>query len=473
MATRDEHEIQSENERTFIINGLKSTPCIRTDGREMMQQRKISIQFRRNSSQSQASLCLGNTRVLANVHGEIVTPFPDRPTEGFFNTSVDLSPMASQNFETGRPSSLSIELAKMIDRSIRDCRAFDTEALAILAGEKVWAIYCEVHVIDHDGNLTDAVQIASIAALMHFRRPDLSLELQKENEDIKNFEAYDTIPLSLHHIPLSVSFSYMLTRDNMDKNDGSSSPLFFMDPTSREEQVMNGVITFIFNSFRELCAVHKNGGAPISTEDILRCAQIAAARVGELVSVLKVEERKADESASARQRAKLRGRNFLDTSSIHYQQSMATDTIPVDLGELTDFSKMHMRIPLGGNEANDETRKEHVSSMAELLEVLEMTTGIQANAEALGDSRRKAHSFGIDLRYTSKTEFSARVSDTQMDQSINRDALEMVDSSEEDEPMIVKSEFATLPVPAPLNAQDESSDEEDHDLLAAVRRNKC
>ncbi len=40
-----------------------------------------------------------------------------------------------------------------------------------------------------------------------------------------------------------------------------------------------GSITYTFNSFRELCAVHKIGGVSISTEVILRCANIAVAKV--------------------------------------------------------------------------------------------------------------------------------------------------------------------------------------------------
>lgn len=132
-----------------------------------------------------------------------------------------------------------------------------------------------------------------------------------------------------------------------------------------------------------------------------------------------------------------------------------------------------MRIPIGGNEANDENCNEHVSSMAELLQVLEMTTGIQANTEMVDESPRKAHSVGINLSSTSKAEFAASVNDTQTDSSRIKDTFASEDSSEEDEPMIVESEFASRPVAKPLsNAKSESSEEEDHNLLAAVRRNK-
>ncbi|ETV98995.1 hypothetical protein H310_08467 [Aphanomyces invadans] len=161
-------------------------------------------------------------RVLAVVSGEIVAPFPDRPTEGFLRFQVELSPMGAATLEHKQAhKAWAAELSRIVERSIRDCKALDTEALAIVAGESVWAIKCTVHILDHGGNLVDAVSIASISALMHFRRPE-----------------------SL------------------------------------------GSITYTFNSYRELCAVHKIGGVSIDTDVVLRCANIAAAKVGTSASNL-------------------------------------------------------------------------------------------------------------------------------------------------------------------------------------------
>jgi len=53
--------------------------------------------------------------------------------------------------------------------------AIDTEALCIRAGEKVWAVNVNIHILDDGGNLIDAVSIATISALLHFRRPDVSI----------------------------------------------------------------------------------------------------------------------------------------------------------------------------------------------------------------------------------------------------------------------------------------------------------
>jgi exosome complex RNA-binding protein Rrp42 (RNase PH superfamily) len=300
------------------------------------------------------------------VHGEIVPPFPDRPTEGFLHFNVELSPMASQNFEVGRPSPMAVELARIVDRGIRECRALDTEALAIIAGEKVWAITCNIHVVDHGGNLIDCVSLAAIAAMMHYRRPEISV--QKNSTIVYNIDEHAAVPLSLHHIPISISFCFIESRDQ-------GEPIIFMDPTDREERITDGSMTFTFNSFRELCAVHKIGGAAISTTEVLRCANVAAARVSELTEILKEEAEKADKIAIDQRRAFLRGRDFADVSSLSAPSAATQNRIEVDLGEMTDFKTLHAPIALRDDPTQEENNAK-VTSMAQLLESLEVAAGI-------------------------------------------------------------------------------------------------
>lgn len=102
-------------------------------------------------------------------------PFPDRPTEGFFHVQVELSSMAAPSFEVGRPSKYAVELGRIIERNLRDSRAVDTEGLCIVAGTKVFSITLNLHVLDHCGNIADCAQLAATAALLHFRRPDVTV----------------------------------------------------------------------------------------------------------------------------------------------------------------------------------------------------------------------------------------------------------------------------------------------------------
>jgi len=39
----------------------------------------------------------------------------------------------------------------------------------------VWAVRVDVHVLNYDGNVIDVASVAAVAALMHFRRPDVSV----------------------------------------------------------------------------------------------------------------------------------------------------------------------------------------------------------------------------------------------------------------------------------------------------------
>ena len=57
---------------------------------------------------------MGHTRALAEVTGELVMPFPDRPAEGILNFNVEFSAMASETFEPGRPPPLAVELARVV-----------------------------------------------------------------------------------------------------------------------------------------------------------------------------------------------------------------------------------------------------------------------------------------------------------------------------------------------------------------------
>ncbi|CAM9602951.1 unnamed protein product, partial [Ascophyllum nodosum] len=159
---------QSINDHDFILRSLRKGK--RVDGRRLEDMRLLRMVFSRAEGQASAEIQLGRTRVLAVATGEVVPPFPDRATEGFLHFNVELSSMAASSFGE-RSSIVSAEIARVIEIGVRDSQALDTEALCIIGGEKVWQIRCDIHVLDHGGNLMDACTLATMAALRHFRRP--------------------------------------------------------------------------------------------------------------------------------------------------------------------------------------------------------------------------------------------------------------------------------------------------------------
>ncbi|KAI9910228.1 hypothetical protein PsorP6_010722 [Peronosclerospora sorghi] len=509
MALRDESDFLSENERRFLVNCLQQPPQVRADGRELLQQRKICVKFRRSDKESLAEVQLGRTRVIGIVHGEIVPPFPDRPTEGFLHFSVELSPMASPSFEAtisaGRGAASSVaatELARLVERGVRESRALDTEALAVVAGEKVWAITCQVYVLDHGGNLVDAASLAAIAALMHYRRPEVAVSTG--GNGLYSMDEHAAVPLSLHHIPISISFSILQPDTNMQMSNGVGSdvadengePVIFMDPTDREEHITDARLIFTFNSFRELCAVHKIGGASISSTTVLRCANVAASRVAELTTFLKEEEKKADKEAVLRRRALLRGRAFADVSTTLDKSRAETTVERIDLGALTDFSALHAPVSLRLDSTTEETAQER-NFMAQLLDSLESA------ADFL--SEKPCHStMGLAMTETAREEFRQLANSPAVRTLINGGKKEegrlvqtvkeefMVDSDNEEKGGLLRSEFdmalkpkkpmLTKPGANLMNksidkqekrselSQSSEEDGEEMDLSAAIKR---
>lgn len=66
-------------------------------------------------------------------------------------------------------------ISRIVEKALRRSRAIDTEGLCIVSGEKVWQIRVDLLFLDHDGNLVDCACIAAITALLHFRRPDVTV----------------------------------------------------------------------------------------------------------------------------------------------------------------------------------------------------------------------------------------------------------------------------------------------------------
>lgn len=260
----------SLNEREFLLASLAEGR--RLDGRGLYDYRTLKISFPYQPGYCEVQL--GQTRVYVVVRCEVVEPYADRPTEGFFIFNTEFSPMASASFEVGaRVSEEAVEVGRLIERSLRDSRAIDTEALCIRAGEKVWAVQIDVHVLDDGGNLIDAASIATVSALLHFRRPDVSIT--GDAITVHSVADREPVPLSIHHLPLCVTFAVFGDGDQV-----------VVDPWFKEEQSLNGRVTLIHNQHRELCGVHKSGGPGLPLNTLVKCSKIAAVKVQDVIQAI-------------------------------------------------------------------------------------------------------------------------------------------------------------------------------------------
>ncbi|KAI5821016.1 ribosomal protein S5 domain 2-type protein [Pyronema omphalodes] len=268
----------SNNERLFILEALRQG--VRLDSRELDVIRPLSLTFGREYGLADVSL--GATRVLARVSADVVSPFSDRPFDGIFTITTELGPMASPAFEVGRPTETEVLLARLIEKSIRRSAALDTESLCIVAGQKVWHVRCDVHVLNHDGNLVDASCIAVVSALQHFRRPDVSVEGEKVT--IHTLTERVPVPLSILHVPICITFSYY-----------EGGEITLLDANLQEEQLREGEMTVTMNRHGEVCQISKAGGVERDAGRLytdIKMAQQKAVEVTEFIAARLKEDQK-------------------------------------------------------------------------------------------------------------------------------------------------------------------------------------
>ncbi|RLI13542.1 RNA-binding protein, partial [Candidatus Bathyarchaeota archaeon] len=104
----------------------------RIDGRGKLDYRDIRIERGIiGTAEGSAMVCLGQTEVVVGVKVGLNAPYPDTPNEGILTVNAELVPLASPTFEPGPPDERAIELARVVDRGIRSCRAVPLEELCI------------------------------------------------------------------------------------------------------------------------------------------------------------------------------------------------------------------------------------------------------------------------------------------------------------------------------------------------------
>jgi exosome complex component RRP42 len=236
----------------------------RLDGRGLGDYREIKLeQGLIERAEGSARVLLGKTEVLVGIKIETGEPFPDTPNEGVLTVNAELVPLASAAFEPGPPDENSIELARIVDRGIRESKAIDTAKLVIEPGKKVFVIFVDVYVLNHDGNLIDASALAAVAALLNTKMPNYEV---KEGE-VKIKTGYTPLPMKSH--PITVTLAKI--------NDK-----LIVDPWLEEEQIMDARISMAINDEGNICAIQKGGPGYFTPQQIVEATKIVQEKAAAL-----------------------------------------------------------------------------------------------------------------------------------------------------------------------------------------------
>ncbi len=236
----------------------------RIDGRGLTDYREIKIETGIiERAEGSARVRLGKTEVLVGTKIEVGEPFPDVPNEGVLTVNAELVPLASPTFEPGPPNENAIELARVVDRGIRESKAIGLEDLCIIPGKKVFIVFVDIYVLNHDGNLIDASALAALAALTNTKM----FNYEVKNGEIEIKPGYKRLPIK--NYPIAVTFAKI--------NDK-----LIVDPWLEEENVMDARLTITFEKEGKICALQKGGSGHFTPKQILEAVKIASEKSEEL-----------------------------------------------------------------------------------------------------------------------------------------------------------------------------------------------
>jgi exosome complex component RRP42 len=236
----------------------------RLDERTPLDYRPLTIMLGTiEKANGSAYVYLGKTKVLAGVKVETGTPFPDTPDAGILTVNAEFVPLASPTFEAGPPDENSIELARVVDRGIRESKAIDLKKLCIESGKKVFVVFVDLYILDHDGNLIDAAGMAALGALVSAKMREF---------DVKDGEVRykdDLMPVPVHNHPVPITSA---------KIDGT----IVVDPCLEEEQVMSCRLTVTTDKDNNICAMQKGGLGVFTPDEVKQIVSTAISKSKEL-----------------------------------------------------------------------------------------------------------------------------------------------------------------------------------------------
>ena len=181
---------------------------------------------------------LGKTQVIAGIKVETGEPFEGLENSGAMIITAEVLPIASPHIEPGPPDEETIELARVVDRGVRESEMLDLSKLVLVPGKIVYTIFVDCSIINVDGNLFDATSYAVVSALASCKLPIFEIKDDKVVETGKTQEPpITTIPVSITTVRIG---DYLL-----------------LDPNTEEEACMDARLTITTNSRGSIVAMQK------------------------------------------------------------------------------------------------------------------------------------------------------------------------------------------------------------------------
>jgi exosome complex component RRP42 len=262
--------------KSFVVETLRRAQMVellakgkRPDGRSLSEVRKLEIQTGLiEKANGSAMVTLGNTQVIAGVKIDKGTPFLDTPDQGVLMVGAEVLPLAAAYVEAGPPDEGSIELARVVDRGVRESEMIDLGALCIKEGKYVYTVFVDVNVLNVDGNLFDATSYAVVSALLTSKMPKFVMD----GDAVKTSE--EIVPVPVSRVPVSITTVLI----------GNT---LVIDPTSEEEAVMDARVTLTTDDEGNICAGQKGEPGTFSPEQVMEAVSLAISKGRDVRAAIK------------------------------------------------------------------------------------------------------------------------------------------------------------------------------------------
>ncbi len=257
-------ELKSNQIRDFLEQGK------RIDGRAFDEPRSISIEIGViPKAEGSARVRLGNTEVITGIKVQPDRPFPDLGDKGIFICTAEILPLAHPTAEPGPPQEDVIELARVVDRGIRESGMIDLSKLVLVKDKSVIGIFADNSVIDHDGNLFDACAYSSTAAILSTKIPKWEMQ---DDVPVKIEDQESDAPITT--IPVSVTM-------------GRIGKHIIVDPNMDEWLCLDARITITTNSDGNICALQKGGKDGFTLDQLTKCGETSTSVGAKIREIIK------------------------------------------------------------------------------------------------------------------------------------------------------------------------------------------
>ena len=248
-----------------VIDELKKSQILelleqgkRIDGRALDEPRKLTVEINAiPKANGSARVRLGDTEAVCGVKIQPDRPFPDMGDKGIFICTAELLPLSHPSVETGPPGPDVIELARVVDRGIRESHMVDVSQLVIEKDKSVVGVFADNVVIDYDGNLFDACSYAATAAVLKSKLPKWEMK-----DDVPTLVEGEESELPTTTIPVSVTM-------------GKIGNHIIVDPNGDEWASMDSRITITTDSDGNIVALQKGGEDGFTVDEIVKCGELS------------------------------------------------------------------------------------------------------------------------------------------------------------------------------------------------------